>query len=393
MNRVALVAITKHGAALAGRLQAAWPESDVYVAERFLPSVGPEGAGSGKRIPFPGSVKAVLPAAFRGYDGLVLFVSLGAVVRLVAPLLQDKHTDPAVVVIDDRAAHAISVLSGHLGGANDLARTAAAVLGARPVISTASDVGGTIAVDLLGREFGWTIATEHTVTAVSAAVVNEERVAVVREAGEPDWWPADRPLPPTIRLLPGAEEAAAALREGRIDAALIVTHRRLGPEFADLLRRAVVYRPRSLVVGVGCNRGTSREEIAAAVREVLAEAGLSEASVRNLATIDLKRDEPGLVDFARARGWPLTCYPAAALNQVEFPNRSETVYRFTGAYGVAEPAALLSAGAKRLLVEKVARGNVTLAVAAVNFATEPTRASQAETEELQWTHSQAASST
>lgn len=392
MNRVALVAITKHGAALAGRLQAAWPESDVYVAERFLANVGPEGAGPGRRIPFPGSVKGALPGIFSGYDGIVLFVSLGAVVRLIAPLLGDKHNDPAVVVIDDRAVHAISVLSGHLGGANDLAREAAAVLGARPVITTASDVGGTIAVDLFGREFGWTIETVATVTAVSAAVVNEERVAVVQEAGEPGWWPPDRPLPPAILPLRSAEEALSALREGRIDAALIVTHRRLGPEFADLLRRAVVYRPRTLVVGVGCNRGTSREEIAAAVRAVLAEAGLSEASVRNLATIDLKRDEPGLVEFARSRGWPLTCYPAEVLNQVEFPNRSETVYRFTGAYGVAEPAALLSAGAGRLLVEKVARGNVTLAVAAVNFAANH-NPSRAETEESRWTHSQAASST
>ena len=126
---------------------------------------------------------------------------------MIAPLLKDKKTDPAVVVIDDKGEHVISVLSGHIGGANELTKEVAAALNARPIITTASDVQETIPVDLFGKRFGWVWDSDEKLTPVSAAVVNEEKVAVVQESGEKEWWDYGRPLPENIKQYPSIPEA------------------------------------------------------------------------------------------------------------------------------------------------------------------------------------------
>jgi cobalt-precorrin 5A hydrolase len=285
-------------------------------------------------------------------------------VRMIAPLLQGKKKDPGVVVIDDAAQFVISVLSGHLGGANELARRVAHILGAQPVITTASDANQTVAVDLLGREFGWEIENFDKVTPVSAAVVNEQRVHIIQEAGEPNWWPYDKPLPPNLRIF---RDVPSALREP-FDAALVITHRLLSAEEeARLLENGVLYRPKVIVVGVGCNKGTPADEIEQVIYDTLASAGLSVRSVRNLATIDRKREEPGLRAVCEKHGWPLVTYTAEELNQVDIPNPSQVVYQYMGCYGVSEPAARLSSGAQDWVVEKVKSGNVTVSVCLVPY--------------------------
>lgn len=353
-ERTAIVAITKHGLQLAIRLQAAMPGADLVVSSRFAEQA-PAGA-----IVFQGSPSVGMGKWFEEYTALVFIVSLGAVVRLIAPHLKDKHLDPAVVVIDDKGQYAIPVLSGHLGGANALARRIGEAIKATPVITTASDVNNTIAVDLFGREFGWRIEGWENVTAISAAVVNEELVAVVQETGERSWWPAGKPLPPGIRVVGGLSEAAGCT------AALIVTDRAEVP--GEIRRKAILYRPRSLVVGVGCNRDTSAEEIRAAVAGVLAAQGLSPQSVRNWASIDAKADEAGLLAAAREEGLEIQFFAKERLNAIIVPNPSEAPMKYVGAQGVAEPASLLSAGAgAELIATKQKVGNCTVAVARINF--------------------------
>ncbi|GMA48769.1 cobalamin biosynthesis protein [Alicyclobacillus contaminans] len=322
---------------------------------------------------FEGSVVNHVPELFRQYRGLVGIFSLGAMVRLIAPLLRDKKSDPAVVVVDDRAEHAISVLSGHLGGANRLTQRVASALGAKPVITTASDVNRTLAVDLLGQAHGWVIENFDQVTTVSAAVVNEERVHIIQEAGETDWWPYENPLPPHLRVFSSLSEARQTPR----DAALLITPRLLAAEeSAEWLQRGVLYRPKVLVLGIGCNRGTDVEELDQVIRDTLLAHRLSILSVRNVATIDLKANEAGLLALCERYGWPLVTYRAEQLNTVPLPHPSETVYRYVGAYGVCEPAARLSAGADDWLVEKVRRGNVTLSICQVPFLDERRKGAQ-----------------
>ena len=358
--RIAIMAITKHSVALSQKLRDLLSGADLFIPDKFASQV------SGDRATlFNEKVSEKLGELFTSYDNLVLFISLGATVRMLAGHLKDKRYDPGVVVVDDRGRFAISVLSGHLGGANALARRVADLLGAQPVITTASDVGETIAVDLFGRELGWRMESDVHVTQVSAAVVNEEPVGVLVETGEAGWWPVGKALPASVRVYATLDELAAA----NPNAALIVTDRLLGESYAPLLKKAVVYRPRSLVVGVGCKRGATADEIDTLVRQTMVEAGLSMKSVRNLASIDAKRGEPGLEEVARRLGVPVAYFTAEQLNAVEgVENESKAARAAVGAKGVCEPAALLSAGVARLLVSKRKTTSVTVAVARVDVS-------------------------
>ncbi|MFZ1537832.1 MAG: cobalamin biosynthesis central domain-containing protein, partial [Chromatiaceae bacterium] len=198
-------------------------------------------APSPRLIPYPGALKDQLGPLFATYDQIVFFVSLGAVIRLIAPHLQSKHQDPGVLVVDEAGGFVIPALSGHMGGANAFAEEVAALLGATAVLTTASDVGQTLAVDLLGRELGWRLeAPKINVTRVSAHVVNGEPIALVQEAGRPDWWRREVPLPANIQVFAHFDEVDPAAFRGL----LWVTHRAISP---DLWRRfedrLVVYRP------------------------------------------------------------------------------------------------------------------------------------------------------
>lgn len=358
----AVVAITKHGTDIARRLQSQLPDVHVYYPERF--AYGDE--VSRGITAYAGSVIDYVPALFSGYSGLIGIFSIGAMIRLIAPLLKDKRTDPAVVVVDDRAKHVISVLSGHLGGANELTRQVAKALGARPVITTASDVGQTVSVDLLGRSFGWEIENSENVAEVSAAIVNEERVHIIQESGEVDWWPYPKPLPNYLTTFSSLEESL----KYPCDASLVITHRLLAKDESKcFLSRGVLYRPKVVVLGVGCNRGTSAVEIESVISNTMDSARLSMKSIRNVATIDLKANEEGLLEVCAKHGWPLITYTAEELNSLITPSPSETVFKYVGAYGVSEPAARLSSGAAEWVVKKVRNGNVTVSICVVSYGT------------------------
>lgn len=356
----AIVAITKHGVEKARHLHQVLPGSHLYYMEKFM--VGDEQERDIRT--FTGSVRLLFADFFKKYNGLIFFISLGAVVRMMAPVLQDKKVDPGVVVVDDRGENVISVLSGHLGGANELTREIARLLDANPVITTASDVQKTIPVDLFGRGFAWELDSFEKVTPVSASVVNEEKVAIIQEAGESGWWPyPDKPLPGHFQVYHSLAEAW----NDTFQAALVITPRVLtAEEQTRFLENGVVYRPKTIVLGIGCNRGTSAEEIEQVILQTLEQQGLSVKSVRNIATITLKQDEEGLLAVCQKYGWELIAYTPEQLNEMPMTERSETVYKFTGAYGVSEPAALRSAKAEAPHLAKQKSGNVTLSIALVN---------------------------
>ncbi|WP_031595033.1 cobalamin biosynthesis central domain-containing protein [Ferrovum myxofaciens] len=236
---VALVAITKHGLARALALLAQLPEAHLVVTEKFAPAIPPA-------LPNPvnilsGALSGHMADLFSNYDQLVLFISLGAVVRLMAPHLKSKDEDPGVVVIDDAARYVIPVLSGHVGGANAFALHLAELLGAEVVLTTASDVGKTIPVDILGRELGWQVeAPKINITRVSAHVVNGEPIAFVQEAGSRQWWTRPTPLPSNIHLFDEFEKVDLS----SFKAVLWVTRREISASVWEQLKeRLVAYRP------------------------------------------------------------------------------------------------------------------------------------------------------
>lgn len=360
-NEIAVVAITKHGVELARSIQKRMPEIDIYYMSKFTRGDEEE---QGIQL-FTGSVRLLFPALWPVYKGIVCIVSLGALIRMIAPLLRDKKTDPGIVVIDDLGENVISVLSGHLGGANELARQIAASIGARPIVTTASDVQKTIPVDLLGRRFGWTWESDEKLTPVSASVVNGERVAVIQESGEPNWWMHDTPMPANIQMYAIIKEALDA----EVQAALVITHRNLMVEEEPILNNGVLYRPKVLVLGMGCNRGTFTEEIETVIKETLSELNLSIRSVKAICSIDLKKDEAGLIDVCQKNQWEFVTYSAEQLNEMRIEDPSETVYRYTGAYAVSEPAAKRYAKSDKLLLTKKKSGNVTISVGLLTFET------------------------
>lgn len=365
MERIALVAITKHSTALAARLLPKLAGARLLVSDKFLAAAEDLLGGARPDVEgFAGSPSAHMGRWFPAYQGLVCFFSLGAVVRIIAPHLKDKHVDPAVLVVDDRGQFVIAVLSGHVGGANALTRHVADQLGATPVITTASDVSGTIPVDIFGRELGWKLEGWENVTRVSASVVNEEPVSVLQEAGDRNWWPAGKALPGNIRLVTSRDEIEPC------SAALLISDRLINEE--TLLAKSVRYRPPTLVAGVGCNRGTERDEILTALRTVLQEHGLAEQSLTALASIEAKRSEAGLQLAAQSLKLPIHFYQPDDLNAVDVPNPSAAPLKYVGAKGVAEPSAILASGNGELIVPKVKSGNCTIAIARIQYPKEAT---------------------
>ncbi|MEU7654418.1 precorrin-3B C(17)-methyltransferase [Micromonospora taraxaci] len=340
-TRIGLVAATTAGRRHADTVAAAWPHARLVEGD---------------------TVADALRSAWAGSDAVVAFLATGAVVRILAPLLGDKHSDPAVVVVDEAARHAVALLGGHAGGGNDLAEQVGALLDARPVITTATDAVGLPGLDTLG----WPV--QGAVAAVSRAILDGEPVQLIADAD----WPLPA-LPPNVQ--PPASPADGDTAGGDTadgDTAgggaavsgyrLLVTDR-----VVPLDERTAVLRPPSLVAGVGASRGVPAEEVAELLHRVLAEAGLHPASLRCLASADVKADEAGIRSTADVLGVPLVTWPATRLAVIDVPHPSEVVRAAVGTPSVAEAAALLGADGRAehatLLVGKTATAMATVAVA------------------------------
>lgn len=239
-TNIVLIAITKHGAAQVKVLAEKLPQADIVISEKFLTTMS---GIKNKLNAYSGPFRNQIAALFSDYDQLVFFVSLGAVVRLVAPHLKSKDEDPGVIVVDDAGQFVIPVLSGHVGGANAYAENIAQLIQATAVLTTASDVGKTIPVDILGRELGWTVeAPKINITRVSAHVVNEEPIAFIQECGEKNWWTRPTPLPSNIHLFERYEDVELE----QFKALLWVTQRKIDDSTWDMLKeKLVVYRPKA----------------------------------------------------------------------------------------------------------------------------------------------------
>ncbi len=352
-NTTAIVAISRRGAAIGARVRDGLGDGTLLYAERrFADDVV-------RAVPFDLPVRPIVGRLFGECDRLVLMMPVGVAFRLLAAHIEDKRTDPAVVCVDDSGRFAVSVLSGHVGGADALATGVADAIGATPVITSASHVLGTLAVDLLGSEYGWRIeASSAMITRASAAVVNGEPVGVYQDAGERDWWDADSTLPPNLNIC----ESVGALA-GFPNVLLISDRVDVSDRIAAFNPRTlVVYRPRSLVLGVGSRRGVELEELKLLLHRTFAAFDLSTNAIRCIATAELKRDEAAIGQLAERLGVPVQYFRADELNSMPGPSGASESQRLLGIVGVAEPAALLASGGD-IVVPKVRSAEATLAVA------------------------------
>lgn len=293
---------------------------------------------------YTSSLKEHLANIWQNHGAFIFCLATGAVVRLIAPLLQHKSTDPAIIVLDEAGKFVISLCSGHQGGADQLARAIALQLNATVVLTGASTSMGLPAVDLLGVPFGWHRGSGDW-NGVAAAITRGEKVEVIQEVGSTLWQkslPEKHPFYwgfPEVnqgeKSLDDQEVKPSPTTQGRIW--ISFTQRQFSPE--STLPK-VQWHPRVLWVGIGCERGTSRELIELAIQQVCRHHHLAIEAIAGIATIDIKADEVGLVELCQAKNWLLKTFPAAVLTTINVPNPSNIVAAEVGTPSVAEAAAI-----------------------------------------------------
>lgn len=283
---------------------------------------------------YPGSLKDHLEGLWQRHHSFVFCLAAGAVTRLIAPLLADKASDPAVVVVDEAGQFAISLCSGHQGGADRLAKLVALQLGATAVLTGAAVGLGLPGIDIFGLPFGWQRGAGNW-TAVSAAVARGETVEVIQETGSKLWQ----------QHLPGGHNLVFENPNLPATAQILIGNE---PNSGE---NCVNWHPRVLWLGIGCERGTSAELIAYAIQQSCQSANLAMEAIAGIATIDLKADEVGLLAVCGNK-WPLKTFSAEELQMIEVPNPSSVVASEVGTPSVAEAAALKAANSQQLLVEK-----------------------------------------
>ena len=346
MEKTSVLAITKNGVSIGENLKKLFPDWNVFAPLKLTTdAVGITWYSE------PTTEKIV--ELFKNNNALICIFSLGAVIRLIAPYLKDKKTDPAVIVIDDKINFVISVLSGHIGGANELTKEIAEKLGASPVITTAADVNKTIAVDLVGREFNWKIDDDSTVTKISAHMVNEEPIGVFQETGERNWY---KKLPKNIVIYKNMEE----LRKSNSRAYLIISDKTIDNEIS---KKSVIYRPPSLVIGIGLHWDTSKETIRKGIDLCLEKFKLNSKSIAKLVSIKKPEDVQGLIDLGKEMGIPVEYVNREDLAEISAPNPSETVKAFEGTASVSEAAAIKVSKGQLIVEKQKFPPNLTIAIA------------------------------
>ena len=350
-GRTAIWALTPNGAALARIIADGMTGSTVFLSDKL--AAGIDDAFRFNRL------KEEVDRQFAGFPRHIFIMATGIVVRSIAGQLVHKTTDPAVVVCDEAGQFAISLVSGHVGGANALAREVAGVIGGQPVITTATDVNRVPAIDVIAVQAGLAIENPEAIKAVNMALLTGSPIAVHDPYGR------------VAGQLPHDQLTASAVDTfHQHGAGIFVDHMRL-----DLPPHVLVLRPGSLVAGMGCNRGTEVEEMRDLLVDTFRKNNLSIASLRALATVDLKADEPGLLALAEALKIPITVFTRDRLKAVEqVPTPSAMVEKHIGVKSVCEAAALLATDRGRLIVPKQKTANVIVAVAAdacISSASDP----------------------
>lgn len=330
--KITVLAYSRQGCRIARKVLNCFPDDECrgYTMQRF---------GEDGFLPIWRPAKPFYGELFRWSDAMVFVGSCGIAVREIAPHLRDKRTDPAVICMDELGRFVIPILSGHIGGANEIAEMLAVRLNATPVITTATDIHNKFAVDAWAAKQGFIIDNIHRAKVVSAAIL-ERNV----------------PLSCDFPIITDYPNGVVPGETG--DVGICITFRKKAP-FLQTLRLI----PPILHLGIGCRKGTSADVIHNAIQTVLEQHQIDPRAVKCVASIDLKAAETGLLEYCGRNQWPVVFYSAEELQRVKGDfSASEFVERVTGVDNVCERAALV--GAETLVVRKTAVCGVTVAIAA-----------------------------
>ena len=373
--RIAVIAVSRAGLEKARILLKELSCADIYLPARFFESgaevslpgetngqgpasnhsatscSGEESAG-GTLLPLEGGFCKAVGEIFKNYEALIFISAVAVAVRGIAPYLAGKDEDPAVVAVDEGGRFAISLLSGHLGGANELTGKVARVLGALEVVTTATDGRGLPAFDDLARRWGWKLENLPALKNISAALLEGREIMLYSE--QEFCLPLEGNI--NIKENPGDLERAQ-------HGAVIVSNRLQSLALPEAVPY-IVMRPKNIAAGVGCRRGVAAEDIIRSVKEAFSRAGLSDAGLCCLASGEFKADEEGLIDAAKSLGVPLKIYTREEIKPVIGDSAtSKFVENEVGVGAVAEPCAVLGSGYGKIVLPVQKGGGITIALA------------------------------
>ncbi len=333
--KIAILSVSRKGFALSKKLTESYPEAVVHTSGSWRES------DSQAIVP---DLKALTGKLFDQMDALIFVMASGIAVRMIAPYLKGKDSDPAVLVMDDQGKWVIPLLSGHIGGANELAVTIAGRLGAQAAVTTATDGEGLTAVDMLAISRNCAIASLESAKRATAALLEGEQIGVC------SWKPG-------ANLLPEGYYAVSSRPLGSDGWRVLITPYAVEPEAKE-----VWLIPRCITLGMGCRKDADYDAIMKLVEEGLAELGLDRRAVSKIASIDLKAREPGLNRLAEVLKVPLVTYPAQVLEQAASECvQSKFVKSVTGVGAVSEPAGAVASGGRCLLPKRALNG-ITLSI-------------------------------
>ena len=363
--KTAIWAFTPGGAWLAQKIASLLPGSVLFFSERLTECKLQFASLLDANVVRFARLKDAVADNFWEYPAHIFIMSTGITVRMIAPLIEHKTHDPAVLAADEKGLHIISLLSGHLGGANALTLKIAKLIRADPVITTATDIQGVPAIDLLAKEKNLIIENSDAIKYVSMALLTGKPVTI----HDPY-----RILHHDLKAVVNIKHPTSNVqhRISNVEYPIFNIEQPSGVFVDDICqplpKKILVLRPASLVAGIGCNRNTSVDEIRMQLEDVLARFNLSQMSLKCLASIDLKADEKGLLTLAEELNLPLKFYNREELNSVKtIENPSAVVEKYVGVKGVCEAAAILGANQGQLIAPKQKTPNVTVAIARIPF--------------------------
>ena len=290
-------------------------------------------------------IKKLISNLWNEYDALIFISSTGMAIRLIQPYIKNKTIDPAVVVVDDTGKFSISLLSGHLGGANELAKWIGNKIIAIPVITTASDNRNIEAVDLFAKKNNYHIDNIKALTKVSAMMVNEKNIGFYSED--------DKIIDyPNLEIIQDLENI-----DSNIQGAIIVSSQKIKP----LNVPHVILRPKNINVGIGCRKGVDGERIIEAIKQAFEEADISTKSIKAIGTIEVKKDEKGIIEASKHFNCPLNIFTIDQIKNIEDKfEKSQFVKDTIGVYSVSEPSAYLLGGT--LIARKSKYNGITISI-------------------------------
>ncbi len=298
--------------------------------------------------------RADLGSRWNDFDAFIFIGAMGICVRTIAPYINDKHTDPAVICIDSLGKQVISVLSGHVGGANELTNLIANILTATPVITTQSDLSGWWPLDTIGERFNW--QTLHATNPAIFAFVNQKPTALLLDIHDEGTNYLERTLPPHVTIVNDISDVSS----DKFELAIIVSYKHYESIKGVIMLQ---YVPKVLTVGIGlAHHAQPVEDILNDINQLMVTSELEASAIKKYATIDLKADEP-VVKYLQAKDTEVVFYTADELSKVDVPTPSETVAAHVGTPSVCEAAAILGSNNGKLIIQKVKGQNWTAAFA------------------------------